>query len=252
MSVTAIITAGGSGQRFGGSIPKQFQFLGGKPILARTIYAFDRSSIVSNIIISAPEEYLPNTREIVEFYGFNKVRAAVPGGPTRAASIYAALKEFSLNMTSWGAVPYSAFKLPLHPPQNIVLIHDGVRPFVSDNLINAIVKATGTHHAAIAGIPLTDTVKEIDDNNQVVSTPDRKRLWRVQTPQGFTYDLISKAYAQGKKDGILHQATDDSMLVERIGAAVIMIEGEARNIKITTPEDMAFAEILVRAGDSFI
>jgi len=225
MQVSVIITAGGSGLRLGGSIPKQFQFLGGKPVLARTLGVFNRSEIVKDIYVAAPANYVPHTHEIVDVYGIHKARAVIAGGENRAASIYAVLKEM--------------------PPCEIVLIHDGVRPFTSENLINAVAEAARSQCAAIAGIPLTDTIKEVNENGQVISTPNRNRLWRVQTPQGFTYELIMGAYAQGERDGILPIATDDSVLVERLGIKVTMVEGDATNIKITTLEDMAFGEMLL-------
>jgi len=246
MSVTAIITAGGSGLRLGGDIPKQFRFMGGKPILARTLSAFEHSDIIKDIIVTAPADYLPHTREIVDVYGFNKVRAVVPGGDNRAASIYAALMELSSFFIGSEAGLHTVFKVPLHMPRNIVIIHDGVRPFVTDRLIRAVAEAARTRKAAIAGIPLTDTIKEVDDRGQVASTPDRKRFWRVQTPQAFTYELIIKAYTQGEKAGILPQVTDDSMLVERLGVPVTMVHGDTGNIKITTAEDMAHGELLLQ------
>jgi len=243
MSVSVIITAGGSGLRLGGRLPKQFQFLGGKPILARTINAFNRSEAVSDIIVAAPADYVTHANEIVDVYDFHKVRAVVAGGENRAASIYAALKMLPRDKS---VDTYMAFKtVP------VVLVHDGVRPFVSEMLIRTVAEAARIHGAAIAGTPLTDTIKEVNEGSKVVSTPDRKRFWRVQTPQAFTYDLIMKAYAQGEKDGVLPHATDDSMLVERLGLQVTMVEGHPGNIKITTPEDMAFAEMLLRGNDNF-
>ena len=230
MSVAAIITASGSGLRMGGNLPKQFQQLGGKPILAHTMAAFNRVDIISKIVVTAPAEYINHAWEIATANKLDKIGAVITGGTSRAASIYAALK----------ALPFVG-KGP-----KIVLIHDGVRPFVSEELINAVAKAAQTHGAAVAGIPLTDTIKEVDSKNRVTSTPDRNQFWRVQTPQGFTYDTIMDAYAQGENDDMLSQATDDSMLVERLGIPVMMIEGDPGNIKITTPEDMAMGEGLLK------
>ena len=225
MSVTVIIAASGSGLRMGGDMPKQFQLLGGKPVLAHTLEAFNRLDIVREIIVAVPADYVEHSRELVNVHGFGKVSAIVPGGSNRAASVYASLKELC---------------------GGIVLIHDGVRPFISERLIRAVANTAGTYGAAVAGIPLTDTIKEVGNNAQVISTPDRKRFWRVQTPQAFTYELITKAYALGEKEEILAQATDDSMLVERLGVPVQMVEGNASNIKITTWEDMALGEILIK------
>ena len=237
MWVTAIIAAGGSGKRLGGDIPKQFQLLAGRPVLAHTIGAFDRLDIIGGIVVAVPAGYRQHTSEIVAGQGFKKVRVVTEGGTNRAASIYAALKALQSgngHRETPGGEP------------GIVLIHDGVRPFVSETQIRAVAQAAKTHTAAISGTPLTDTLKEVSESAQVLSTPDRKRYWRVQTPQGFTYDVIMRAYAQGETDGILPQATDDSMLVERLGIPVRMVEGEPGNIKITTIEDMTLGEIFLK------
>ena len=231
MSVAVIITASGSGLRVGGDMPKQFQPIGGKPVLAHTMAAFNQAQIVGKIVVTAPEEYVNHAWEIATANKYEKVRGVIAGGASRAESIYAALK----------ALPFMG-----NTGQEIVLIHDGVRPFVSEDLIKAVAKAAQAHGAAIVGTPLTDTVKEVDKKLKITSTPDRSRLWRVQTPQGFTYDMLMKAYAQGEKDGVLPQATDDSMLVERLGIKVTMVEGAPENIKITTPVDMALGEILLK------
>ena len=227
MSIAVIIAAAGSGVRLGGDIPKQFQLLGDKPILAHTMDAFNRADIVRDIIVAVPEEHVTYSQEIVARFGCTKVRATVPGSTSRAASVYSALKL-------------------LPADTEIVLIHDGVRPFVSGRLIKAVAESSMTHGAAIAGTVMTDTLKEADENGQITATPDRRRFWRAQTPQGFTYELIMKAYAQGEKDGILSHATDDSALVERLGVPVYMVEGDAGNIKITTQEDLALGEVLLR------
>jgi len=227
MSIAVIIAASGSGQRLGGDKPKQFQPLGGKPVLAHSIRAFERLDIIDEIIIAAPAEFVTYTWDIAAQYGFLKVRKIVPGGANRARSVYAALQQLT--------------------DTRIVLIHDGVRPFISEEIIKSVAHAADTHGAAVAGIPLTDTIKEVNETFQVVQTLDRQRFWRVQTPQGFTYDIIKKAYAQGEKEGILDSATDDSMLVERLGIAVQMAEGHPGNIKITTREDLLLGEILLRS-----
>jgi len=228
MSISVIIAASGSGQRLGGHKPKQFQLLGGRPVLAHTLLAFERLDIIDEIIIAAPVEYTAHTWDITARYGFSKVREVVPGGANRAESIYAALKK-------------------LHKDTNIVLIHDGVRPFVSEETIKSVVRTAEIYGAAVAGIPLTDTIKEVSRTGHVVATPDRQRFWQVQTPQGFTYDMIKNAYAQGEKDDILVTATDDSILVERLGHGVKMVEGHPGNIKITTREDLLLSEMLLRS-----
>ena len=233
MPVSVIIAASGSGQRMGGDVPKQFMFMGGRPVLARTLDAFNRLGIVGDIVVAAPADYVRHTWEIARQYSFEKVQAVVPGGANRAESIFAALKELP-----WGSMDAT------------VLIHDGVRPFVSEELIMAVADAAREHGAAIAGTPVTDTIKEVGAGGKITSTPDRSSLWRVQTPQGFTYELIMAAYAQGEADGVFPHVTDDSMLVERMGKPVIMVESSPGNIKITTPEDMALGEILLKSASS--
>ena len=229
MSVAIVIAASGSGSRFGGRIPKQFQDLGGMPVIARTLAAFDRLDITQEIVVAAPAGYVTHTYDIIARYKFAKVNMVVPGGINRAASVYSALKQLS-------------------PSTSIVLIHDGVRPFVTGELIKSVASAAKTHGAAIAGTPLTDTIKKVDDNRQVESTPNRKHYWQVQTPQGFAYDLIMKAYAQGEKDDILNQVTDDSSLVERLGIPVYMVEGSSGNIKITTREDLELGRLRLKGA----
>jgi len=227
MSIVAIITAAGSGRRLGGDKPKQFQILGGRPVLAHTLHVFEKLEIINEIIVTAPAEYVAHTKDMATRYGFNKLSEVVPGGENRAASVYSALNQLS-------------------ETTDIVLIHDGVRPFVSEEVIRAVAAAGKDYGASAAGVPLTDTLKEVNEIAQVIETPDRQRFWRVQTPQGFTYGLIKKAYDQGEKDGILESATDDCMLVERLGHTVQMIEGHSGNIKITTREDLLYGEILLR------
>jgi len=249
MSVAVIITASGSGMRLGGDMPKQFQPIGGKPILAHTMAAFSHVDIVSKIVVTAPAEYVNHTWEIAKANGLHKVRAVIAGGDSRADSIYAALKALPFVGTGPDNLQ-TADKS--HSASGIVLIHDGVRPFVSEELIRAVAKTAHSHGAAIAGTPLTDTIKEVDGKSKVISTPDRSRFWCVQTPQGFTYDLLMKAYTRGEKDGTLTNATDDSMLVERLGVTVHMVAGDTGNIKITTPEDLAVGEVLLRDGQGVV
>lgn len=219
-----IVVAGGSGTRLGGEMPKQFQMLGDRPVLVHTLGVFDGLDITREIIVAVPEGYVSHTWEIGR--GLSKIKDVVSGGTNRAKSVFAALK-----------------KLP--GDTDIVLIHDGVRPFVSKELIKAVAESAKAHGAAVAGTVLTDTLKEVDSYGQVVSTPDRQRFWRVQTPQGFTYKLIMQAYAQGEKDGILDHVTDDSTLVERLGVPVRMVMGGSDNIKITTREDLVLGELLL-------
>ena len=214
-----VIPASGVGTRFGAALPKQFLELKGEPILRRTIAAFAQMDMIDEIAVAVPTGYA----KMVEGYGFNKVRHIVEGEANRAASVYKALKR-------------------LPKDTEIVLIHDGVRPFVTAELIQTVADAVKKHGAAIACTPVTDTIKQAAPAMQIEKTLDRNQLWRAQTPQGFTYDIIMQAYRQAEKNGILHQATDDSALVERLGIPVYIVPSSPRNIKITTAEDLAVAE----------
>lgn len=222
-NVKVIIPASGIGSRFGGDLPKQFQMLGRHPILKRTISAFQQVEYVAEIAVAVPSRYA----SIVEDYQLDKVLHIVEGGKTRADSVYAALKCFDAKN------------------DDIILIHDGARPFVLPDLIANVVDAAAKHGAAVACLPITDTLKEVDDTGKIKSTLDRNKYWRAQTPQGFTYEVISKAYVRGEEDGILPHSTDDSALVERLGLPVYIVDGASSNIKITTPEDMIIAEGLL-------
>jgi len=252
--IKVIIPASGIGTRFGSDTPKQFVALKGEPILKRTISAFQHLAIVDEIVVAVPQGYV----QTVIGYGFDKVRHVVEGGKDRASSVYAALKCLPIDT-------------------HIVLIHDGVRPFVTCALVQTVVKTVKQHGAAVACTPVTDTIKQskkaapplskgsvagihslrnggvwgsapLEPNHQIEATLDRTRLWRAQTPQGFTYNIIMKAYRQAEKDGILHQATDDSALVERLGIPVYIVPSSPRNIKITTAEDLMIAEAFLN-GD---
>ena len=219
-----IIPASGTGSRFGGDLPKQFQLLDGVPILKRTISVFQQMENIAEIVVSVSSEFVPAVKD----YGFNKVIHIIEGGKTRANSVYAALKYFDAS------------------DDDIILIHDGVRPFVTPEIITRVIDSVSKHGAAIACTPVTDTIKKVDETGKISSTPDRNKLWRAQTPQGFTYKVISNAYAQGEKDGILPHSTDDSALVERLCLPVYVVNGAPGNIKITTPEDMITAKGLLK------
>jgi len=217
--IKVVIPASGIGARFGADMPKQFLELKGEPILKRTISAFQNLDMVDEIIAAVPQGYA----QTVADYGFDKVRHIVEGGQNRASSVYTALK-----------------KLP--KDTSIVLIHDGVRPFVTCELVQAVADAAKQHGAAIAAAPVTDTIKQTGQNFQIEATLDRTHLWSAQTPQGFTYDIIMQAYHQAEKNGTLHQATDDSALVEALSIPIYIVLSSPRNIKITTAEDLLIAK----------
>jgi len=217
--IKVIIPASGTGTRFGAGIPKQFIELNGQQILKHTISRFQSISIVDEIIVAVPPGY---TQHVAD-YGFGKVSHIIEGGKDRASSVYLALKM-------------------LPTDSNIVLIHDGVRPFVTSKLVQNIANAVTKHGAAIAGVPITDTVKIASANLLIAKTLDRNHLWSIQTPQGFTYSIIMEAYSQAEKDCSLRNVTDDSMLVERLNIPVHVVPSCKKNIKITTQIDLIIAE----------
>lgn len=229
MKAVAIIVAGGMGKRIvgdpatggEGELPKQFLTLGDKPILAHTIDKFERCKLIDEIILIVPEDYLGYcSQAIVDKYSFRKIKKVVCGGRERQDSVYLGLK----------ACPHST---------SIVAIHDGVRPLISPEKISESIKLCQQKKAVILAVPPKETIKRAEDG-LVITTLDRKKLWLVQTPQVFEYKLILDAFEKAREDDFT--GTDDSILVERLGHAVAVLEGEYENIKITTAEDLAIAE----------
>lgn len=229
---TAIVLSGGNGSRMKSDIPKQYLQILGKPILFYSLNAFEKSS-VDEIIIVASDEYIDFCRnEIVEKYDISKVTKIVPGGAQRYLSVYEGLK----------AAEGSKY----------VLVHDGARPLIEPDVINASIDTVKKHLACVVGMPLKDTIKKIGKNGFVEDTPERKLYWQVQTPQSFSYEILMNAYANLFKDieegKAVPTITDDAMIVEYSNAAKIkIIEGEYSNIKVTTPEDMVICEALLKA-----
>jgi 2-C-methyl-D-erythritol 4-phosphate cytidylyltransferase len=224
MKTVAIIVAGGLGKRIEGDLPKQFLNLGGKPILAHSIDKFQRCDLVDEIILVVPEDHLGYcSQAIVEEYSFDKIRKIVCGGKERQDSVYQGLKSCS-NATS------------------CVVIHDGVRPLISVEKITKSIELCRDKKAVILAVPAKDTIKRVVDCS-VVTTLDRTKLWLVQTPQVFEYRLIRDAYEKAVQEDFI--GTDDSVLVERLGCDVTVLEGEYTNIKITTREDLILAEKLL-------
>lgn len=222
MKNSVIICAAGAGKRMNSVIAKQYLELQGKSILAHTIDAFEKSSDIDEIVIVTGKDDIDFVKEkIIKKYGYKKINAVAAGGKERQNSVYNGLAALSKDT-------------------DIVLIHDGVRPFVSQEDIHKIVEETKIYKACVTGVRVKDTIKLCDDKGNIVSTPDRACLWAAQTPQAFEYKLINEAYKKAFDDNIL--GTDDSMLAERIGVKVKMIEGSYYNIKITTPEDLFMGE----------
>lgn len=224
---TAIVLAAGSGKRMGTKTHKQYLLIGGKPVLYYSLRAFQDSELIDEIILvtgDGEEEYCRET--IVEKCDMTKVSRIIPGGKERYESVWKGLQET---------------KGP-----GCVFIHDGARPFVDDEMIRRAYACVCEHRACVAGMPAKDTIKVVDKDGVVVDTPDRSRLWIVQTPQVFENELIFRAYEMLISNGIT-AVTDDAMVVEKmLGFPVRMFEGSYENIKITTPEDLETAEAFLR------
>ena len=248
---SAIIVAAGTGRRMNSKVKKQYMEIGGRPVLYHTLKAFEKSK-VDEIIIVTGEDEIPYVREqIVEGFGIKKVVAICAGGKERCDSVYEGIRQVlkrrenaGQNMDCNGACTLSNNLF-----DGYVLIHDGVRPLITPELINACIDSVRKYGACIPGVPEKDTVKEADENMEVVRTPDRKRMFRIQTPQCFKLSLIKEAFEKyydeiGKaEDSSSVAMTDDAMLVEKYtGHKVKIIEGDYKNIKITTPEDIGMAE----------
>ncbi len=222
--VTAIVLAGGSGKRMGGDCKKQYMLLKGHPLLYYSLKAFQDSPVDEIILVTNEASLCRN--EIVEKYHMDKVTKIVPGGEERYESVYNGLLEAK--------------------DSDFVLIHDGARPFVTEEIILHCIGEVKIHEACVVGMPVKDTVKIVDENGFASYTPERKYVYLVQTPQAFSYPLILKAYQKVMKEqppGI----TDDGMVVEYLQEKKVkLIEGSYQNIKITTPEDyftaLAFLE----------
>ena len=226
MKTAAIITAAGAGVRMGGGQAKQFMDLGGRPLLAVTLEHFDLSPDIEGIILVVPPGRVEYCREeIVKKYDFAKVERVVAGGERRQDSV-----RLGLEATEG------------HYP--LILIHDGVRPFVPADLISRVVKATKQYRAVIPALTARETIKEADRAGLVVKTHDRKTLWLVQTPQAFRYEDILEAHRRAREEN-WEEMTDDALLMERIGAPVNIIEGSEENLKITTPQDLELARFLM-------
>ncbi|WP_371376707.1 2-C-methyl-D-erythritol 4-phosphate cytidylyltransferase [Sporomusa aerivorans] len=222
--ICVIIAAAGQGKRMGGTVNKVFLPLGDKTVLAHTIKAVCAAAAVTSLIVTAAAEESETVAAMLTAMQVTVPWQVVPGGSERQHSIANALK----------AVP---------PDAKIIVVHDGARPLAQPELFNQAVAAAGEYRAAIVAVPVKDTIKSADDNRQVTGTPDRRSLWAVQTPQAFEARLLITAYEHAVQDGYL--GTDDAALVERVGAKVKIVPGSYENLKITTPEDLAFAEALL-------
>ncbi|MEW5766840.1 MAG: 2-C-methyl-D-erythritol 4-phosphate cytidylyltransferase [bacterium] len=247
MKIAAIVVAAGSGQRMGR--PKQYLDLGGHPLLYYPLKVLQQSPLIDSIVLVVPQGEIDRVLEkIVRFYRFSKVLRIVKGGRERQDSVYNGLSN----------VP---------PETELVLVHDGARPFLTLKLIEEVIMAAARDGAAILGVPVTDTIKlgsycppstvhrppsPVTGGTRnpawVKKTLPRSRLWAVQTPQAFKREILERAFKQAYAEGFY--GTDEASLLERIGVPVRLVPGSNENMKITTPNDLALAEIILKGNRS--
>lgn len=223
--ISAIILAGGKGKRMGSAISKQFIDIKGKPIIYYTLKKFSENKKIDNIIVVLPEYEVKYFKEnILKKYEL-RINKIVIGGKERQDSVYNALKSLKNSST------------------DIVLIHDGARPFISERIINEGIKFAEIYGAAAPGVMPKDTIKVKNEKNFSVDTPNRANLVSIQTPQVFKFDEILECHEKIRYNG--EKVTDDTMVVEKYGYSVYLYDGEYTNIKVTTPEDLILAERLI-------
>ena len=226
--VSGIIVAAGKGIRMNRKVRKQYLSLEGQPILYHTLMAIDAGGLIDSLFLCVPEDDFDYCRRgILSPHGLEKKVTLVAGGLERQDSVYNGL-------------------LAVNDTGGIVVIHDGVRPFVQAASLATCIDEAKISGACILGIPVSDTIKRVDASGHIDDTLDRQSLWLAQTPQVFQYNLIRKAHETARKKGIV--GTDDALLVEQLGNNVKIIAGNRYNIKITTPEDLVVARAILMAN----
>ncbi|HUC91417.1 MAG TPA: 2-C-methyl-D-erythritol 4-phosphate cytidylyltransferase [Paenibacillus sp.] len=219
---SAVIVAAGRGTRMGAAESKQYLPLLNKPILAHTLAVFDGMSEIRDIVLVTEAGDVERCRRLAAEHGLRKVAAVVPGGGERQHSVRLGL---AAARTPW------------------VMVHDGVRPLVTPESVRRCMEAAYRHGAAVLAVPVKDTIKKVDAAGIIESTPDRRSLWAIQTPQAFRRDLLEQCHSRAEREGFV--GTDDAMVVERYGHPVAVAEGDYTNIKITTPDDLPYAAFLL-------
>jgi len=226
MKAHAIIVAAGKGERFIQGAKKQFYPLGSQPILSHTLDKFEACPLIEAVLLVVAQEDVDYClKEIVEKHPYRKITQIVPGGKRRQDSVKNGIDHLSKEV-------------------DIVVIHDGVRPFVTREMIETSIRSAARFGAVVLAMPVRDTIKLAHPDGTVLRTLDRESLWQIQTPQTFQAPLIREAYQQAFHDGFT--GTDDASLVERLGKTVHLLPGSYTNIKITTPEDLALAQLFLQ------
>ena len=229
MKVTAVIVAAGEGLRIGGNVPKPYLPLVGRAMLLRTLDRVFGARNIEKVVVVVAASELSRCEAMLRGDSALGRRPWVlqSGGATRQQSVKAGLEK-------------------IDGDADIIVIHDGARPFVSSAIIDRCVESANQNGAVVVGLPARDTIKIVSDDHRVLSTPDRKALWKIQTPQAFRRKLIVEAHDRAARERL--EATDDAMLVEQVGNPVWVIDGEKTNMKITMPEDLWLAEAMIREG----
>lgn len=223
--VFVIVPAAGSGTRLGGAVKKQFLLLRDKPILVHTLQRFEHCPDIDEIALAVPEQSIAEIETVLSHYRLHKVSKVTVGGEKRQDSVYNVLKKIPAKLS------------------DIVLVHDGVRPFVEPKRISHLIKMCKEYNAAVLAVQPKDTIRRSAGGDFFDQTLDRNALWLVQTPQAFRAELLLKAYEKAKKEKFY--STDEAALVERIGAKVKIVEGSYDNIKITTQEDLELGKLIL-------
>lgn len=221
-----IVPSAGKGIRMGSPVRKQFLSLSGEPVLVHTLRALQSCPEIHEIILVVPDEDMPFcTEQIVKEHGFSKVVSIIPGGTERQDSVYAGLQAIDSS-------------------PDLVMVHDGVRPFVTGEMVRESIQCAARGVSAVVGVPAGNTIKIADASLRVTNTPARDTLWSIQTPQVFPYRDLIRAYESAYRDGFL--GTDDASLVERLGLPVQIVKGSNENIKITSPSDLVLGEAILK------
>jgi 2-C-methyl-D-erythritol 4-phosphate cytidylyltransferase / 2-C-methyl-D-erythritol 2,4-cyclodiphosphate synthase len=225
MKTAVIIPAGGIGSRLGAVIPKQFIQLDNIPVLIHTIHAFQHIPSIEKIVISAPRAHYSETRQLIETHALSQICTIVIGGKYRQDSVQAGLESLENNY-------------------DLVMVHDGARPCLTPELIINCLEQAKITGAAMAAVPVKDTLKSVDSSNLITGTINREGVWQAQTPQVARYDLLIRAFKQASQDNFY--GTDESSLLERINIPVSIVASSRENLKITTAEDLMFAEAIIQ------
>jgi len=225
MKADAVIVSAGKGHRFMKGKKKQFYFLAEKPILAHTLDKFEACPVIHSILLVVAQEDMDYClKEIVEKYRYRKISQIIPGGKSRQESVKNGIDSLAKDI-------------------DIVAIHDGVRPFITREMIEESIQAAVRFQAVVTAMPVKETIKMAHPDGTILKTLDRESLWQVQTPQTFKVSVLKEAYQRATRDGFV--GTDDASLVERLGVKVHILPGSYTNIKITTPEDLMLANLFL-------